>query len=232
MKLAVFDIDGTLTCTNGIDGRCYNQAFVEAGIEDLDPEWSRYEHRTDSGIALQIFRQHLGRPPRDGELAAVQERFFELLREAREAEPDEFREVPGAHDFVGALLESGWAVVLATGAWEVSARIKLEAAGFDPELPLMPSDERIAREVLVRDAIALAVQQYEAGPDGFERTVSVGDGEWDAAVARALGLPFVGVTIEGDEAALRAAGTSHLLSDYSSTESALSALEEARVPKG
>lgn len=229
MKLAVFDIDGTLTQTNGIDARCFSRAFEQdLGIRDLDADWSSYPHRTDSGIAAEICRRHLGRSISASEERTVQHRFLRLLEEAAASEPGEFQPVPGARRFLASLPSAGWAVALATGGWRSSAELKLESSGLDLGLPLATSSEAVPRQEIVANAITSAERFYRV--DRFERIVSVGDGDWDLQVARELDLPFVGITVESNARELLALGASHVLTDFSRPKSAMNALNEAIVP--
>jgi len=231
LKLALFDIDGTLTRTNGVDSRAFNAAFVEVlGIDDLDGTWTSYGHRTDSGIADGICRRHLGRPGTDREMVAVKSRFVELLLEEVDRDAAQFEPVTGARSFLESLTASGWGVALATGGWEASARLKLETAGFELGLPLAHADDAMPRH----DIVALAIQRakQEHGVEAFDKVVSLGDGTWDLEVARDLDLAFVGVTAESDARKLEAAGASHTLIDYSLQASAVAALDGARIPSG
>ena len=64
MHLVVFDIDGTLTDTNLVDGQCYWQADSEVlGLSKEQPDWSDFRDVTDLGIAADLCWRHLRRPP-------------------------------------------------------------------------------------------------------------------------------------------------------------------------
>lgn len=236
MKLAVFDIDGTLALTNRVDGRCYLAAFREVlDLDGFDGDWSLFPHRTDSGIARGLYRHCLGRLPESAELDRACGRFVTLLEEALARDPWEFLPVPGAPGLLDALPGHGWAIALATGGWRASAELKLRAAGLaavvHDGVPLITADDGISRREIVEGAIRAAGQRYRAGRSGaFERVVCLGDGTWDLAVAAELGLPFVGITAEGDSRSLKGAGASHLLPDYTDRPAALRALEEAAAP--
>lgn len=236
MKLALFDLDGTLALTNSVDGRCYLAAFREVlGIDSVDDDWSAYPDRTDSGIARGIYRRHLGRDPDPGEVHRARRRFVELLEEVLARDPGEFRAVPGAAALLEALPGRGWAVALATGGWRASAELKLRAAGLGAvlrdSLPLVTGDDGISRRKIVQGALEAARCHHRIEPaQDFDRFVALGDGTWDLAVAAELGLPFVGVTAEGDARSLAEAGASHLLPDYSDLPTALAALEKATPP--
>ena len=76
MKLAIFDIDGTLTRTNEVDEICFVQAFADAhAITGFDTNWDGYRHATDSGITIQIFQDRFGRNAKPNELVNLQRCF-------------------------------------------------------------------------------------------------------------------------------------------------------------
>ncbi len=230
MNLAVFDIDGTLTKTNGVDGRCFAAAFAqELDLPELSTDWSGYEHRTDSGIADEIFRRHMGIPPTEGQIDAVKRRFLSLLEEAYRENPGEFEPVQGARVFLESLVSDSWHVALATGGWRHSAQFKLAAAGLDMDLPMATGDDAVSRESIVTLAVEKAARHYTA--PSFERIVSLGDGEWDAKTARNLGLCFVGISAESDRQELRGAGANRVIGNYLDVAECLEAIGEAGVPK-
>lgn len=236
VKLALFDLDGTLALTNEVDGRCYLAAFRETlGSDAVDGDWSAYPDRTDSGIARGIYRRHLGRPPEAEEIDRARGRFVELLEGALRRDPGEFRAVPGAAALLEALPGHGWSVALATGGWRASAELKLRAAGLEELLragvPLVTADDGVSRREIVEGALRAARRHYRLdSEETFGRVVSLGDGTWDLAVAAELGLPFVGVTAQGDARSLTEAGASHLLPDFTDHRASLAALAESTVP--
>ncbi len=59
MNLVIFDIDGTLTDTNAVDGECYAAAFEREFGRPVD--WRNLTHRTDSGIAQPASRARADR---------------------------------------------------------------------------------------------------------------------------------------------------------------------------
>ena len=79
-NLAIFDIDGTLTESVAVDEVCYIQAFRDVlGIGSINTNWLDYQYQTDSGVAVEICRNHLGRDPGGAEIRRLQARFAELL---------------------------------------------------------------------------------------------------------------------------------------------------------
>lgn len=214
MNLVVFDLDGTLLDTNAVDDECFVRAWREVGIDCSGQDWSSFEHVTDAGIANALLTGVMNA----GEtLQRVKALFIELLGRAADERPRAFCAIAGAADMLQRLEGAGWAAVVATGAWEASAMLKLRAAAL-PTLPLASADDHPSREGIVRRALALA-------GDRFLRVVLVGDAPWDVEVARRLSLPFVGI---GDERRLR--GASHVLPHFVPFERVIRALETAAVP--
>lgn len=226
-RLALFDIDGTLTASNEVDDECFAEVVAaELGVRAEDIDWSAAPHITDVGIAHWLWTRHRGRGPSDAELAGVRERFVELMRERLRVSPERCRPIRGALESLARLEADGWTIALATGAWRDSARLKLRAAGISPALPLFAADEAMAREeilTLARDHCA------GRSPGAFDRIVSIGDGVWDVRTARRLSLPFVGVGSGAQRERLQAAGASHVIPDLEYTRLA-DALTAATIP--
>ncbi len=143
MKLVMFDIDGTLTQTDRADETCFVQALREVfGFSDVNTDWASYPHCSDSGILEDLFQSRAGRSPLPAEVSAFQAHFLSLLAGATAVQT--FSPIPGARDFLCSLIEDpAFAVCLASGAWEGSARFKLASAGFVlqqiPAAHLIPS---------------------------------------------------------------------------------------------
>jgi|SRR5688572_2614030 len=227
-RLAVFDIDGTLTDTNAVDDECFTRAVADVlGLDPVALDWSMAPHVTDSGLLRWLAERHRGDPPTPVEADAVQRRFLELLRAELAATPARFRPVPGAATVLRAVQAAGWEVAIATGGWEASARLKLMAIGLDPSAWALASasDAETRAEIL-----RLAVQRAMGGGTEPARVVSIGDGVWDVRAAAALGWPFVGVASEVRADRLRIAGASTILPDLADVPALCAALDTAAVP--
>src|SRR5579872_1709471 len=95
LRLVMFDIDGTLTESMKLDEECFIRAFKDVfGFADIDTDWMRYKHVTDSGLLQEIFHMRAGRAISPHETLKFQQRFFTLLGNASAASP--FRAVKGA----------------------------------------------------------------------------------------------------------------------------------------
>lgn len=232
MKLAIFDIDGTLTDTNSVDSQCFVEALAEAhNITQVTTDWSAYPHTTDSGITLHIFQEKFGRAPLAGELTAFKRCFVRLLEAQYTSASAKFSEITGAaRVFETMKREPDWAVAIATGCWRASAVLKLKAAGIEiEEIPAAYAEDGLSREEILKTALAKALKQR--GRQSFEKIVSIGDGLWDVRAARRLSFAFLGVGFGDDETELRRAGASHVVRDFSDYRQFIECLNEATVPQ-
>jgi len=226
MKLAIFDVDGTLTVSNEVDDRSYLEALaLEFGIDGVDPDWSHYESVTDGGILREIFRSRLGRMPVEEEIARFRTSFIALVTRAVARDPGLCRPVPGSAAALADLArDGGWAVALATGGWRASAALKLRAAGHDVTgLPGAFAEDALGRDELLRVALRRAAELHRVR---FARTVYVGDGVWDLRAARSVGLGFIGIGSD-PRGHLRAEGAPRILPDFMDLTAFRRALEEA-----
>lgn len=234
MDLAVFDIDGTLIDSTGLDDALYVRAFREAfGIEGIDADWSAYRESTDSGIGAEVIERHLGRPARDEDLG-LHRRLFAALWKAALARGDVApRPIPGAL----ALLEHlsrrpGWTVAVATGGWMVTAQAKLDAVGVDPRwiAGAAFADDSPSRVRIIETAIGRSAAAAARGGAAARRAVYVGDAVWDVDAAARAGVGFVGVGSGRRGQRLRDAGADPVLADFSDLDGAVAALSEALRP--
>jgi phosphoglycolate phosphatase-like HAD superfamily hydrolase len=230
-RLAIFDIDGTLTDTNHVDDECYREALARA--LELTPaaiDWSGAPHVTDSGIFGWVCEAHQRPSPSVEHMARARSLFVDRLTAVLHEDSARFAAIPGAASALRRAASGGWRLAVATGGWGPSARLKLRAAGLDvPDDVLACSDDAVSRADIVRLARRRAERFYGCA---FERVVSVGDGRWDVETALALDLPFIGIGSGTRAAALRAAGAGIVLADYSDLSAFERALESATVPAG
>jgi phosphoglycolate phosphatase-like HAD superfamily hydrolase len=215
MKLAIFDIDGTLTETNKVDHECFIKAFADSyQIIDIEDDWTKYKNVTDSGIMTEVFNQKLGRVPGEEDFSRFKSCFLENLNESASKDETLFAEISGAGEMLAKLaLEKDWAIALATGCFYASAELKLEKAKINVEsFPIGTADEAFSREDILQTAIAKALKLYEVKK--FEKIVSIGDGVWDVRTAGNLSLDFIGIAGGKRAKALREAGADHIIEDF------------------
>ena len=227
-RLAVFDIDGTLTDTNTVDDECFLRAVsdvLEIDVALLD--WSGAPHVTDSDLLRWFAERHCGRSVRAGESDAVLERFLTLLRQQLGAAPERFAPVAGAPLVFDGLAKANWHVALATGGWESSARLKLRAIGLDSApVPLASATDAMTRV----EILELARDRATPDRETFSRIVSIGDGVWDVRAAADLRWPFVGIGKDARARRLREAGATTILPDLVDVAALCAALDSAEVP--
>jgi phosphoglycolate phosphatase-like HAD superfamily hydrolase len=226
VNLVIFDIDGTLTESVAVDEVCFVQAFRDVlGIERINTNWLDYSFQTDSGLALEICRNHLGRDPSGAEINRLQSRFAELLCSAVEGDGKPMREIPGAAALLKLLVaHPRWHVAIATGGWSVSARFKLASAGFPVDaFPWANADDALDRVDILRTAMQRAGKAY--CQDFFEKVVYVGDGVWDVRAAKALDIGFLGLAPSNKSGRLVDEGASCVLADFSDPVQVVECLE-------
>ena len=209
MRLVIFDVDGTLTDT-AIDTRCFLRAFVDVcGFAEVDSDWSRYKSATDPGVFCEVFESHNGRAPSSNEMTRFREYLVDLFLSAARESP--FPSIAGAPEMLARLnRSSGYRVAIATGCWGDSARVKMASAGMDYDAyPSASADDAPERAAIIQLAVERAARRY----GGFDDSVYIGDGVWDARACLALGVPFIGIGVAGQAEKLRQAGAVRVFPD-------------------
>lgn len=223
MRLVIFDIDGTLTATMKADEECFVRALAEVcGFGDVDTDWSRYKHATDSGIFHEIHEIRTGRAPSATEVSRFRQHFVGLLAQTSSESP--FPTVKGAPRLLSRLASSaGYRVAFATGAWRDSASLKMASAGMCYEnYPSASADDALDRESIIGLSTQRAAERYGR----FGSTVYVGDGVWDARACCSIGIPFIGIATGSRATRLSAEGAVCVFPDYSDADLFLSSMCE------
>ncbi len=219
MKIVVFDIDGTLTETIGVDNRLFAAALRRVLDLSSEPDLFEFDDVTDSGTVRGLCARHSTRPCHEVE-AEVEELFLELLEDAVTAEPEAFQPVPGARTVMERIRNAGWIPAMATGSWKRSAVLKLRAAKIDVEgVPLATSSLHPQRRMIIQHALRAA------GAKPKTQAVYVGDGTWDIKAARQVGIGFLGRGIHGNAETLRNSGASRIIPDFTELACVLEGLE-------
>lgn len=238
MPLIIFDIDGTLTDTTGVDDECFSRAVARSlNVRDVSTDWSTYPHATDSGLAKEISRRHLGRELTQAAMEDLRRVFVGLLHDEARERPGRFSATPGAAELIRTLTQrAGWRVAIATGAWHASAQVKLTTSRLGlGHLPLATSDDSDDRARIIQTAAARALnvevdqaaRTLREDAQGLGGVVYVGDGVWDARTARSLGIGFVGVRLRGGPARLHAEGARWVCEGFADGPGTLDLLERA-----
>lgn len=226
--LVIFDVDGTLCDTLGVDDECFcATASAMLGVPVELSSWVNSPQITDRGIVEWLWTRHLGRLPSEEETEEFVARFEAALRlELRRAQ-ERFRAIAGAPQLLGHLEEKGWRFAFATGGWGRTARLKLQAAGLPVASLLASSDDSHERFEIFSLAQSRAAANSGAP---FAGTILVGDGVWDVQVAARLEWSMVGVGSGQRAARLRSEGASVVLSDFSDLDRVAAALSACAIP--
>ena len=218
MKLILFDIDGTLLISRGIGRESKRRAMLEhfGATGDLDNHV--FGGMTDWGILADLLAP-LGMSAAEvGAEMAVYQRV--MARHMRAIRDDYHADaMPHAMQLVADLRGRDDVIVgLVTGNTRMTAEIKLEMAGYDPEWFVIGAfgHESAARDDLTRLALERASAHYGRAIAGRDAIV-IGDTAADIQAARAIGAVAVAV-MTGYESRERlvACQPDHLLEDLAS----------------
>ena len=187
MHAAIFDIDGTLLDSYGVDNSMYADAVrLTLGTVHIRDAWEKYPRVTDTGVLADICSDNA--LVYDGLVStAVMNVYLRSLRSHMEANGP-YREIPGALQYLKNLRRRpDVRVAYATGGWRTTAEHKLLSAGFPlGDIPLASADDHQDRAQIMLHALAKL-----EGP--FTSVTYFGDGLWDRAAAAQLGWEFVAV---------------------------------------
>lgn len=185
MHLVMFDIDGTLVESFGFDSTCFSLAVHEIINIEVDTNWDRYKHVTDTGILMQLIDESNHLEYTDSLVESVKQRF--VLHVKEHLNQHKLEEVHGAARFVNTLLRREDVVVtFATGGWLESAQAKLIAAGFNTaNIPIATSSDHYSRTEI------MMLAEERAGFGVYKSKTYFGDGEWDQQASQSLGYNFV-----------------------------------------
>ncbi len=207
LRLAIFDVDGTLVDSQATIVACMQAAFLAEGLEPPTAE----AVRRIVGLTLPVATAELlGRP--DPDLAERLAEHYKAAFFAARARPD-FEEplFPGAREVLDGLLAEGWLLGVATGKAMRGLRAVLERHGLERHfVTLQTSDHHPSKPHPAMIEAALA--ETGARP---EHTLMVGDTTFDILMARAARVMPIGVRWGNHPAdELAAAGALRVLDDF------------------
>ncbi len=186
MKGIIFDVDGTLVNSYGLDGDCFRQAVYKTlGNIYIRNDWGDYSEVTDEGILREIFADNnLGFT----DCQEVKSSFEVIIQDHLTQHPSSCTEITGAKKAIAALQkDQSKKIGIATGGWGNTARAKLNHVGIQyNRLTLTSCDDKISR-IEIMD---LCREKLECSPSDM---TYIGDGEWDMQATEALGWNFIGI---------------------------------------
>lgn len=187
MHLVMFDIDGTLVDSTGFDSRLYAQAIREIMAVPFSTRWEKYQHVTDAGILQEIIHDHSMQSEQHQIAEQVAARFSELVRSYIDENGATLTEIPGARVFLRRLAaDPNVRLAFATGGWEETARMKLEATDISlTGIPIATANDAMSRTQIMKIAEKRAASRLP-----FSSKIYFGDRAWDKKAAEELGYQF------------------------------------------
>lgn len=195
MRLVLFDIDGTLLNSAGMGRASMQRALGMIFGSPGNPSY-RYDGKTDKQIVRDVMRmeghsdEHI-----DARMDALIELYLDGLRAGAKSGKFNVRPLDGVPEILDALEPRDDVVLgLLTGNVEPGARIKLHAAGIDPDrfrVNAFGSDHEHRPEL---PAIARRRAGEHLGLElAGDRLVVIGDTPADIECGRSLGAKAIGV---------------------------------------
>ncbi|CAM5410807.1 MULTISPECIES: phosphonatase-like hydrolase [Streptomyces] len=211
VSLVVLDMAGTTVADGGLVEQAFGAAAGRLGVVPGSAEHAEqlaYVRATMGESKISVFRHLYGDEQRARRAnAAFEEAYGELVDGGRIAP------VPGAREAIEALRDAGRTVVLTTGFARVTQDAILDALGWRDlaALTLCPADAG-GRGRPYPDLVLTALLRTGAA-DSVRQVAVVGDTSYDMLSGRRAGASVVAGVLTGahDEAALRAAGATHVL---------------------
>jgi phosphoglycolate phosphatase-like HAD superfamily hydrolase len=195
MRLVLFDIDGTLLSSEGLGRASMQRALAEVFGSPGNPSY-RYDGKTDKQIIRDVMRleghsdAHI-----DARMETLLVLYLEGLRAGVKSGRFNVRPLAGVVEILDELEKRDDIVLgLLTGNIEPGARIKLTAAGINPDrfrVNAFGSDHEHRPEL---PAIAQRRASETLGLDiAGDRLVVIGDTPADIECGRSLGARAIGV---------------------------------------
>jgi len=199
-KLVLFDIDGTLLLSAGAGRRAILAALGD-DIPDLARvKGIRFDGKTDPQIVAELLEAAGDPAPRDAaRVALVLSRYVAHLEQDLVLHGHRTRLMPGIPALLDALeAEAGVVLGLLTGNVVLGARLKLRAAGLDPDRFVVGAfgSDHAERDALPPIAARRAEAHFGRVPTGAE-VVIIGDTPADVACGACIGARTVAVATGG-----------------------------------
>ncbi|MEL6196364.1 MAG: HAD-IA family hydrolase [Pseudomonadota bacterium] len=224
LKLAIFDVDGTLIDSQAIILASMAEAHDAAGIAMPD----RATVLSIVGLSLPVAMRRLHPEAEDGQIERLstdyKHAFGRIRAEGRAESATPF--YPGAMAALERLDRDGWLLGIATGKARRGLRHLFDAHGIEHLfVATQTADDAPSKPHPGMVENLLAATGVEAG-----RAVMIGDTRFDIEMGRAAGAGAVGVAWGYHPAeALAAAGAARVIDDYAEIDAALDHALEGRA---
>jgi len=131
MKLILFDIDGTLTRSNGAGRGAFDKIFSRLFDKHSVSDGMSFAGKTDPMIIQEIFQRHFARLPSIEELSLIKEGYMKAVHEDTIEQPC-YNPVEGVLPVLESIAQDKNALLgLATGNFEETAQLKLKSAKIE-----------------------------------------------------------------------------------------------------
>lgn len=213
MTLLMFDIDGTLLDSTGVDDACFIQSFKDCFDLDIHGvDWNQVSEVTDPVLLDEVFSKLAGRSLSEDEHLNFKRHFLNLLSRCASDQPKDFAPVIGIKAFFEWLNDQDdYQVCLATGSWKRSGEIKLQAAGLGHfDWFMANADDHRTRRGIAQHALMNMCAKTGVV---FENITYFGDGLWDFKTMQHLGWEFIGIDAQ-QNGKLERAGVKNIWTDY------------------
>ena len=184
----MFDIDGTLVDSNKFDEICYLKAAEIVLGKTISSNWNDYSNTTDTGILDEVINIYKIPGDRNQIYQDFKDVFVKLISDFIFNNPNSICEIKGASRFIQKLkAHREVRIAIATGGFEESAKLKLNAAGVNTQgCAFASSSDHFSRT----DIMKFSESRVNDCPT-FESKTYFGDAEWDKKASELLGYRFV-----------------------------------------
>jgi len=189
-RLAVVDIDGTLVDTNYHHAIAWVRAFRDVKVVVPAVKAHRAIGMGGDRLVAAVAGEHVEAEHGDAVREAWASHFNEML--------DEIEPLEGAHEFLAALREAGYTVVLASSGKPDHVDRYVDVVGARDLVHGWTTAEDVSDTKPAPDLLTTAMDK---APDPDAQTVTIGDSVWDSRAARKIHVPTVGVLTGGFSAA-------------------------------
>lgn len=185
--IVVFDLDGTLIDTAPDLIHTLNAILATEGIPALPFDVAR---PMIGGGVRPLLEQALSERAQHPGDAAMDAMFERYIRRYRDHIADFSRPYPGLEAALDRLSANGFALAVCTNKYEALSLRLLDALGLTSRFSAICGQDTFPMKKPDPDVLRLTIAR--AGGDAA-RAVMVGDSETDVRVARAAGIPVIGV---------------------------------------
>lgn len=227
-KLVLFDIDGTLLLSAGAGRRAIHSALGERGVDLTPASGIRFDGKTDPQIIVELLEAAGDPGPHDpARVDQLLELYVSHLRRDLAEHGHRSRLMPGIPGLLDALeADEGVVLGLLTGNVVTGARLKLVAAGLDPDRFIVGAygSDHHRRNELAPVAARRAERHFGRIPAGTE-VVVIGDTPADVSCGACIGARTIAVATGGYTVGeLAATGAHRVFADFADVERAKEAI--------